>query len=668
MNRDELRERINALNIEDMARSYGLDRDKSGKGWKCINPDCNSGSGNGKHGNGTGMSVDREHNKLHCFACGKFYDVLDVIQATHGTDYPGALSIGASELRLTLEPLTSTGIQRPTTVVSAKPKAPKRTQDGGAFEDATDYPASFGPTTLNHATAAAYLKRRQIPADTAARLGVRYDAAKNAVIVPTGGDSYSYRPMYSKPGEKSKTLHVAKEKGGRVLPFNARALLGPGPVAIVEGWENAASFEAVSCPAVAIHGATMTGKLLNALDYMQERGDTIPTLILALDADKAGRDATDTLTAALDERGIRCVDAGPMLYGESLPHDTGTDPNDLLRADKDGFRAAILTARKLASADVQAEPEEDAKRDRLTQTVQKICNAGYMVEFTTRLQSRRNSAVPTGLSNLDAILHGGIRPGLTIMGGATGTGKTMLVLQIADEIAMSGRPVLYAALEMGRDELIARSVSRLSADVELVHGIPGTIDHLSLLDGKSNAASGYAMIDYFRQIAPNMYHFTLDDAGLMTVRDIREIAQTIAEMRGTAPIVFVDYLQLLAPESDRMTDKQAADRNVWALKQLARRLDTPVFAISSFNRASYKAGDNVSDVEGQAAYKESGGIEYTAEVLLNLYRGMQIGDAQKMTMRMVKARALPIPPEPIAFFYRGQVSMFTPDITGQARR
>lgn len=656
MNRDEIKERINAQNVGEAANRYGLNRDRSGKGWIC--PECRSGSGK----NGTGMTADKARNRLHCFACGANADVLDIIQMTQNTDYNGALAFGASELGLAMEDLiSSAGTVMKVHAASTKPQVPEHTADGASFEAVIGFPSTLGPSTLNHPAAAAYLKHRRIPVNVAVRLGIRYDAAQNAIIIPTGGESYAYRPMYSMSGEKSKTLQV---KGARVTPFNARVLCGPGPVAIVEGWENAASFESLNCPAVAIHGATMTGKLLNALDWVQESGKVVPTLILALDADKPGRDASHKLATALDDRKIRYIDAGPTLYGDSLPLEIGTDPNDLLRADSDGFRAAVMTAQKLASPDTTAEHEEDVKRDRLTQTAQRICNADYMVEFTTRLYSRRNSAVPTGLANLDAMLHGGIRPGLTIMGGATGTGKTMLALQIADRIAMSGRPVLYAALEMGRDELIARSVSRMSADVEAEHGTPGTIDHLSLLDGDTNAASGYAMIDYFKQIGPHMYHFTLDDAGLMTAHSVREIAQTIAELRGTPPVVFVDYLQLLAPESERMTDKQAADRNVWALKQLARRLDTPVFAISSFNRASYKTGDDVSDVEGQAAYKESGSIEYTAEVLLNLYQGAQMGDARKMTMRMVKARALPIPPEPIAFFYRGQVSMFTPDTTG----
>ena len=81
---------------------------------------------------------------------------------------------------------------------------------------------------------------------------------------------------------------------------------------------------------------------------------------------------------------------------------------------------------------------------------------------------------------------------------------------------------------------------------------------------------------------------------------------------GVPPVIFIDYLQLMAAQSDRDTDKQAVDRNVMSLRQLARDLKTPVFVISSLNRSSYSEGVALD------AFKESGAIEYGADVLLGL--------------------------------------------------
>lgn len=51
------------------------------------------------------------------------------------------------------------------------------------------------------------------------------------------------------------------------------------------------------------------------------------------------------------------------------------------------------------------------------------------------------------------------------------------------------------------------------------------------------------------------------------------------------------------------------------LKQLARRYDMPVIAASSLNREAYRPG---SAEPGLSAFKESGSVEYSADLLLVL--------------------------------------------------
>lgn len=64
-----------------------------------------------------------------------------------------------------------------------------------------------------------------------------------------------------------------------------------------------------------------------------------------------------------------------------------------------------------------------------------------------------------------------------------------------------------------------------------------------------------------------------------------------------------------------MTEKQTADAAVAMLKQLARRYDMPVMAASSLNREAYRPG---SAEPGLSAFKESGSVEYSADLLLVL--------------------------------------------------
>lgn len=78
-------------------------------------------------------------------------------------------------------------------------------------------------------------------------------------------------------------------------------------------------------------------------------------------------------------------------------------------------------------------------------------------------------------------------------------------------------------------------------------------------------------------------------------------------------MVFVDYLQILAPYSDRMSDKQNTDKAVLELKRISRDFLIPVFCVSSLNRANYK-----TPISMEAFKKESGAIEYSSDVLLGL--------------------------------------------------
>lgn len=226
--------------------------------------------------------------------------------------------------------------------------------------------------------------------------------------------------------------------------------------------------------------------------------------------------------------------------------------------------------------------------------------------------------VSTGLETLDKALGGGLPMGtLVTLGATSSTGKTTLALQLSDTIAASGRPVLFVTVEQGRHELVAKSISRLmrltpkrygwysvsSADIQSAETRDGWDEDTR---DTFHAAGGR----YSSSIAPNTYVMETDRQP--STADIRKAAEAIRRQRGKAPVVFVDYLQLLSPASDKMTDKQAVDRNVMDLRHIARDLVTCVFAISSLNRSSYSTGVTLE------AFKESGAVEYGSDILLGM--------------------------------------------------
>lgn len=105
---------------------------------------------------------------------------------------------------------------------------------------------------------------------------------------------------------------------------------------------------------------------------------------------------------------------------------------------------------------------------------------------------------------------------------------------------------------------------------------------------------------------------------------------------GAAPVVIIDYLQLLAARDEHMTDKQAVDDNVTALRQFARDLKTPVWCVATLNRESYSG-----PIEFES-FKESGAVEYGADVLLGLQpQGIAeaVAEAKNSTDKRLKGNA-----------------------------
>lgn len=220
---------------------------------------------------------------------------------------------------------------------------------------------------------------------------------------------------------------------------------------------------------------------------------------------------------------------------------------------------------------------------------------------------------PTGLFQLDTVLNGGLRSGLTVLGAISSAGKTTLVSQIADNIAANGRPVLFVSCEQSARELVSKSLARMMAErgYKAVPAWAMNSPHERELwtEGKK-AALADASKEYAEKIAPRLSYLASTEQP--TVAKVEAYVGLIKAHYGVAPVLVVDYLQLLAPRDERDTDKRAADYNVSQLRRMAGEMMAPVIAISSLNRASYSGAIEM------ASFKESGGIEYAADVLLGL--------------------------------------------------
>ncbi|MFI5199583.1 MAG: DnaB-like helicase C-terminal domain-containing protein, partial [Candidatus Limnocylindrales bacterium] len=79
--------------------------------------------------------------------------------------------------------------------------------------------------------------------------------------------------------------------------------------------------------------------------------------------------------------------------------------------------------------------------------------------------------IPLGFTPLDKTIGSGLRPGeLLLIGGAQGTGKTTMALQMARNVASAGQAnVLYICFEHEEQYLLNRMIAMESALAHLPH-------------------------------------------------------------------------------------------------------------------------------------------------------------------------------------------------------
>ena len=569
------------------------------------------GSGTGK--SGTGAFSIKNGTSWKCFSCNAGGDIFDLYGAINGTADHNEQLRGLSELygvqvasyRSTAQEDFSPEYQNPA-------KNERYTHNSihtsvYTQAEAEDYTDFF--LQANKAVDQTdYWKKRGLSKETVDRFKLGYVAewrhpkapkapTSPRLIIPTGKGSYLARDTREEVPAEQKPY--SKSKVGSIQLFNKRALqTATKPIFIVEGELDALSIIEVGGEAVAL-GTTTKSKALVELLKAQAPAQA---LIIALDNDEAGQRASRELTEGLQGLNIPCYSFNPC--GEYK------DANEALQRDREALTIAVAEAEHLQ------DEEEQAKRDAYL----KNSTANYLQSFINGIADSVDTPyIPTGFKKLDSVLDGGLYEGLYIVGAISSLGKTTIITQIADQIARAGTDVLIFSLEMARAEIMAKSISRHTLQSVLATG--GDIRNAKTARG---ITTGKRYIDYsqterdlinnaimeYSQYAQNIY--ISEGVGDIGAEQIRETVQKHILYTGKTPVVIIDYLQILAPYSERATDKQNTDKAVMELKRISRDYKTPVIGISSFNRANYKEAVTME------AFKESGAIEYSSDILIGL--------------------------------------------------
>ena len=319
---------------------------------------------------------------------------------------------------------------------------------------------------------------------------------------------------------------------------------------------------------------------------------TAATLILCFDNDKGGEKCSKVISEGLQRLNISFVKAN--ISGSHK------DPNEALTADREQFAKAVGEAQRKTAA----------RPDTVAEYIDTLMSGD--IEAFKESRDRQ-----TGFAILDETAKG-LYAGLYVVGAISSLGKTTFCTQLADQLAVAGEEVLFFSLEQSRLEIVSKSIARRTAQAD----ITTAVDSLSIRRGYLPRHVLTAAKEYKEAVSNRLS--IIEGNFNCNISFIGDYVRRYIQKTGKKPIVFVDYLQILQPERDEkgrtQSTKETVDTTVTELKRLSRENGLTIFVISSLNRTNYLAP---IDFE---SFKESGGIEYTADVVWGLQLQCMNGD------------------------------------------
>jgi replicative DNA helicase len=239
--------------------------------------------------------------------------------------------------------------------------------------------------------------------------------------------------------------------------------------------------------------------------------------------------------------------------------------------------------------------------------------------------------IPLGFTPLDKTIGGGLRAGeLLLIGGAQGTGKTTMALQMARNVASGGQAnVLYICFEHEEHYLLNRLVALESALAHLPHKT-GAIKIQDVRkeilgswvaegqgggDGPALASNPRLRpsLDRIGRYGQNLFLMRGTQTA-STVENMRRLVQLHKELSGGRQLlVIVDYLQKvpMIPEPNTETEKVTVVVN--GLKDIALAEQVGMIAIVAADKEGLKASRlRNHHLRGSSA------INYEADIILIL--------------------------------------------------
>ena len=348
-------------------------------------------------------------------------------------------------------------------------------------------------------------------------------------------------------------------------------------------------------------------RIFDKMIALNERGAAIDFVTLKEELARAGE---------LDEVG------GPAYVAslaDGVPRATNVEFYARIVKEKSTLRNLIYAANKILSNAYEAEQDADLILDEAESAIFSVADdrlkAGFVPmrdlvkESFPKIeqlfeQKRLVTGTPTGYVDLDGMTRG-LQPGdLIIIAARPSMGKTSLVLNISQHVAMQpAMTVGFFSLEMSKEALFIRL---LTSEAQ--------IDSHRLMSG-AIGQKDYGRISHALESLSAMQLF-IDDTAAIGVMEMRAKARRLQAEHGLSLLV-VDYIQLMSGRGrfeNRTLELAAISRS---LKGLAKELHVPIVVLSQLSRAPEARSDHrpqLSDL------RESGALEQDADLVVLIYR------------------------------------------------
>ena len=267
--------------------------------------------------------------------------------------------------------------------------------------------------------------------------------------------------------------------------------------------------------------------------------------------------------------------------------------------------------------------KSDAKRG--FEHIRSLLKEGIDAVEKLHKNKERFLGVPTGFIDFDYMTSGLQSGNLIIIAARPSMGKSTLVLNMAQNIALEQeRTVAIFSLEMPAQDVAIRMLSAESG-----------IDFGQLRLGKFSQ-------EYWSPLSASVSRLSkapilINDNRALTIQGLLAEGRRLKGDYEDLALIIVDYLQLIRGTSRYSVREQEISEISRSLKVLAWELNVPVVACSQLSREVERRPNKQPQLSD---LRESGAIEQDADLVAFLYREDQYDDENDYTDETVEANIL----------------------------